>query len=927
MDHNTWMYMVERFTTYYMKGLSEFMKCNEDHRERIRETKFQHGFEKNYTCWDLHGETQEPQVDSQTFVSDTNHEENDSNDDNHRDNLDEMLHDAERNVDEKNVKKLQQPLVDAEKPLYNESKKFTKLSLVVKNLSGYGMKREKACPVCENNTHSQWLTNRRKTIYMGNWRSLDRYHPYRKKKKLFDGTIEDRSMAEPMDGYAAFSQVADLNITFGKKVKAHPKRILLNIPGKTKDGVNARKDMVEMGIRNELAPQVTNGTKMYLPPACYTLSKAEKTSFCECLHGVKVPSGYSANIKNLVSMKDLKLFGMKSHDCHVLLTQMIPIAIRGVLPPPIRQTITKLCLFFNMIHSKVIDHEKLDELQRDIILILCQLEMYFPPSFFNVMVHIMSHIVEEIKLAGLVLLRYMYPFERYMGFLKGYVRNRYRPEGSIVQGYAAKEVVQFCTNYMGDVADIGLLQPRHQGRLDEVGTIRRKDVTPTNDDFEQANFRILQNMTYKVIRMSPKNVDIDVIQLGYRSKRSIVGVDDVVDEDEYNKFDELPPFSIGVQFTDDDPPEPRTRRGINIIQDLSVGESVEFNQFGQVVGKWQYMHGKYVGTRTRSLISILKKNWKQVTKEEKTFCGSISRIENDDVKKRTLVSCSTKWEAFKTKLRVKFMLKKIPLYWCWDQSTRDAPGVGCDIGYKRGIEGYVRKKRTYEQRKEIKEIRNEVRQQMKEELKSSDFWEEMRAELKAKSRNEMQAKHNLFSPREDDVPNSVHMKFSLNSTTIMEESYCCLYIPSFVLAEEKVVCATAIVYPIGDGILHFKKLLKGHMKVSVIKVVKIHKSMELLVPDDEIPNLESTVEGFIQWSIAASSFYGIIFVVSTTRCHTLIFANIVELDKALEETTKHQKTMQKIDEVKERVPWSNELPLKKKDLNAIIGTWFTLWQD
>nr|GEZ11744.1 protein fluorescent in blue light, chloroplastic [Tanacetum cinerariifolium] len=35
----------------------------------------------------LHGETREPQVDSQTFVSDTNHEENDSKDDNHRNNL------------------------------------------------------------------------------------------------------------------------------------------------------------------------------------------------------------------------------------------------------------------------------------------------------------------------------------------------------------------------------------------------------------------------------------------------------------------------------------------------------------------------------------------------------------------------------------------------------------------------------------------------------------------------------------------------------------------------------------------------------------------------------------------------------------------------------------------------------------------------
>ncbi|GKA68408.1 hypothetical protein Tco_0768325, partial [Tanacetum coccineum] len=34
------------------------------------------------------------------------------------------------------------------------------------NLSGYGTKGEKACPICEKNTHSQWLTNSRKTIYM-----------------------------------------------------------------------------------------------------------------------------------------------------------------------------------------------------------------------------------------------------------------------------------------------------------------------------------------------------------------------------------------------------------------------------------------------------------------------------------------------------------------------------------------------------------------------------------------------------------------------------------------------------------------------------------------------------------------------------------------------------------------------------------------
>ncbi|GKA88724.1 hypothetical protein Tco_0810488 [Tanacetum coccineum] len=86
---------------------------------------------------------------------------------------------------------------------------------------------------------------------------------------------------------------------------------------------------------------------------------------------------------------------------------------------------------------------------------------------------------------------------------------------------------------------------------------------------------------------------------------------------------------------------------------------------------------------------------------------------------------------------------------------------------------------------------------------------------------------------------------------IKEETYCCLYVPSSVSTHEKVTCATATVFPIGDGLIHGNKLLKGHMKVSVIKVVDFHKNMELPVPDDEFPTLLNAVKGFIQWPISA----------------------------------------------------------------------------
>ena len=60
-------------------------------------------------------------------------------------------------------------------------------------------------------------------------------------------------------------------------------------------------------------------------------------------------------IFSLVSMKKLKLVGFKSHDYHALMQKFLPVTIHYVLPRHVRNTITRLCLFFNVIYSKVID--------------------------------------------------------------------------------------------------------------------------------------------------------------------------------------------------------------------------------------------------------------------------------------------------------------------------------------------------------------------------------------------------------------------------------------------------------------------------------------------------------------------------------------------------------------------------------------------
>ncbi|GJW30593.1 putative transposon, En/Spm-like protein [Tanacetum coccineum] len=118
-------------------------------------------------------------------------------------------------------------------------------------------------------------------------------------------------------------------------------RTLLNVPRKTKDGVNARLDLLELGIKLELFAR-QDEEKTTLPPAGYTLTNAEKDIFCETLSNIRVPQGYCLNFSSLVNLKDRKLIGLKSHDYHMLMQEFLPIAINSIMHPPIRYAIIRL---------------------------------------------------------------------------------------------------------------------------------------------------------------------------------------------------------------------------------------------------------------------------------------------------------------------------------------------------------------------------------------------------------------------------------------------------------------------------------------------------------------------------------------------------------------------------------------------------------
>ncbi len=80
------------------------------------------------------------------------------------------------------------------------------------------------------------------------------------------------------------------------------------------------------------------------------------------------------------------------------------------------------CVFCR-IFVKVWNPNEIESLKEDVAIIVCLLEKEFPPTFFDIMIHLLLHVVEELDVCGLVYNHWMYPMERMMKVFKGYVCN------------------------------------------------------------------------------------------------------------------------------------------------------------------------------------------------------------------------------------------------------------------------------------------------------------------------------------------------------------------------------------------------------------------------------------------------------------------------------------------------------------------------
>ncbi|XP_075109112.1 uncharacterized protein LOC142180908 [Nicotiana tabacum] len=194
-------------------------------------------------------------------------------------------------------------------------------------LSGWSTKGKFACPTCNYGTCSQYLKHSRK---------ID--------KKSFDGKEDHKHAPTPLSGIEVLEELREFKNVFGKGQKKryrdnkcpwkkrsiffelpywetnklrhnldpmHIKKnicdsilgTLLEIDGKSKDHLNSRYDLQEIGIRKELQPiqDIVSGT-ISLAKACFYMNPEEKRRFCTVFKNAKLPKGCASNISNLKHM-------------------------------------------------------------------------------------------------------------------------------------------------------------------------------------------------------------------------------------------------------------------------------------------------------------------------------------------------------------------------------------------------------------------------------------------------------------------------------------------------------------------------------------------------------------------------------------------------------------------------------------------------
>jgi hypothetical protein len=126
----------------------------------------------------------------------------------------------------------------------------------------------------------------------------------------------------------------------------------------------------------------------------FVLSDHDKDTFIHTVMHIKTPIFYGTSLKKIIT-KDKYLKGMKSHDFNVMMQNILPLCMLGLMSTCCKMSIVRLCCVFKKLCAKIVDPTQFGELKKEMEICLILLEKEFPPLFFDIMTHLLVHLVEK----------------------------------------------------------------------------------------------------------------------------------------------------------------------------------------------------------------------------------------------------------------------------------------------------------------------------------------------------------------------------------------------------------------------------------------------------------------------------------------------------------------------------------------------------
>ncbi|GKA29426.1 zinc finger, PHD-type containing protein, partial [Tanacetum coccineum] len=207
-----------------------------------------------------------------------------------------------------------------------------------------------------------------------------------KRNVLFELNWTKRSIFYELEYWSFLTLKHNLDVMHIEKNVLESILNTLIMNDKSKDTTKARQDLGRLGIRSGLWLGKNKNEKWSKPQAVYSFTPEDRKKFCQFIKGVKLQDGFGSNFKHKVTDDDTNITGQKSHDCHIMMQRLLPYGLQQYLPPDIVKPLIELYLFFKQICSQTLMMDDMLKAQSKVIDILCNLELIYPPAFFDIMI-------------------------------------------------------------------------------------------------------------------------------------------------------------------------------------------------------------------------------------------------------------------------------------------------------------------------------------------------------------------------------------------------------------------------------------------------------------------------------------------------------------------------------------------------------------